>query len=1114
MTRGRLLTLRQAGWSMRITELSMAIVTFVLGLLLVGIPPETLSQVTTSSVTGFISDSSGAALTGVVVKIIEVRTGFTRSAMTNESGQYSILAIPAGEYDFTAEHPGFQRVERKGQAITQQIAARIDFVLALGAVQEKVSVTAAAPLLETETPANSLTIDSRKSTELPTLGHNYLQTAFLSPGVTSVASNSMLTITVSNYFSGGTDFKPVSVSILGGRPDFTAFFHDGVDVHDPMYGGDLFEPSPEAISSYRVVRGYDSSQFGGEPSIVYVSTKSGTNQYHGSVWEYHQDAALRARGFGATEVPALVYNQAGFTFGGPLLPQLKNKTFVFGEFQLTRTRAGQTGLYTVPTEAEWGGDLSAIPVQLYNPFETDSNGNRVPFLNNQIPANLLSPVSQKYKTFTPLPNVAGAAYGDVNYITNSPSITDDTQFLIRVDQVLPHFGTVFVKYFKDNVNSVAQGIIPDVGFGTPLKGQTASIEWDQPIGPHKLNTVRFGFYRSWVFFGGVPTSTDIMAELGFKNYNVGKQHWGFPALNVTGFGGIPSIGAYDTNNYTTRFGLQEDFSVIKGRHTINLGAVYQPSWYPVKNANYPRGSLNYGGDFTKPSPSSQVTPVAFADFLLGAYSSAWSDPTGFSPFLTTTYYSWYGQDKIQVNPKLSLSLGLRWDWWSPPVEKQNRWLAFDWKRGQLAYVLKNPADWTTDQTLSGQYPRGMFMNWKKKNFSPRIGLSYLLTPSTTIRAGGGIYYAQGLQNFQAFSSFGAGNPPFDNAIIVSNDPGATAPSRLDSTLFDYPPVGQLVQGSPLVTPDIYAPQPYLYQYTFSIQRQLGNNMLLTTGYNGTFGRHLNNGGSNINQASLLDPNNPLPYQQRVPYPFFDFIFLQSDNTNSSYNGMYLSFEKRYSHGLDLIASYTWSKSIDEYTSSAAGGNNQNALCIPCDRALSDNDRRHVFSLGYIWDLPVGPSHKFLNHGVAAHILGNWRVSGITIFQSGIPLTPTTSTPWINVSSWIALPRSDRICNGRLDHPTMDKYFDTSCFPAQPPNTFGNSGRNVVIGPGAQNWDMSLIREFPIRESLKLNLRGEFFSVFNHQNWGQPTMNVFSPSFGRIFGKSNARIIQIAAKLTF
>ena len=303
--------------------------------------------------------------------------------------------------------------------------------------------------------------------------------------------------------------------------------------------------------------------------------------------------------------------------------------------------------------------------------------------------------------------------------------------------------------------------------------------------------------------------------------------------------------------------------------------------------------------------------------MLGAFSNAQSGQS-LDPMLSTGYYSWYAQDKIKASRKLTLTLGIRWDWWAPPAERYNRWMTFDQDKGKYVWVLKDPFNWQQDHTtLGGEYPRGMFLNWEKKNFSPRLGIAYLLTPNTTIRAGAGIYYAQGLQNFQAFSSFSSGAPPFQNSITLTNDPGSITPGRLDNTLFDQPAINGISKGSSLVVPDIHAPQPYVEQVTFSVERQLGPNMLLSAGYNGSFGRHLNNGGSNINQAALYDSNNPLPLSQRLPYPDLGFIFLQSDNSTSSYNAGYLSFVNRYSHGFDLIVSYTWSKSLDEYTSSVS-----------------------------------------------------------------------------------------------------------------------------------------------------------------------------------------------------
>lgn len=1073
------------------------------------------AQVSTASVYGFVTDKSGAAIPGVTVTIRETQTGYSRTGVTNGAGEYQILNIPSGTYSFKVQQVGFETVTRSEETLTQQIQARIDFTLSIGAIAQTVSVQGGTPLLETQTPENSVTLSSRQITELPTLGHNYLQTAILSPGVAPVSSNSMQTETVDNAVSGGQNYKTVGISVTGGRPGFTAYNFDGVDVTDPGYGGNLFQPPPEAISSYRIVRGFGSAQFGGQPTVIYVNTKSGTNSYHGAIWEFNQNASLQARPYNAPSAPALIYNQPGAVFGGPLLPRLKDKTFIFGEFQATRISSSSPHFYIVPTQAEWNGDLSAIPEQLYNPFSIDqATGLRNPFPNNQIPANLISPIAAKYKTFTPLPNVPNASYGDINYRENIANVNNDTQFMIRLDQNLPHGGKVFADYFSDDVYAVANGLIPSTSSGSPLSGKVAEVQWDQPFGPNTLNTVRVGFYRSWVAFGAVKTSHDFTGALGFRNYATDPSHWGFPGTTITGGVKVPTSLLFDFNWWTSRIGFYDNLALVRGHHTINIGGTYQPTRYTLKDASYPRGILSYAGGFTQESPTSTTKPVGLADFLLGAFSSVTSDPTGMSPWLTSPYYALYAQDNIQVTNKLNISLGIRWEWWAPPVEKRNRWVTWDPRTGKLAFVLADPEHWQTNQTRNPAYPRGMFMNWKKRNFSPRIGISYLLTPRTTIRAGAGIYYAQGMQNFQDFSVFsGSGAPPFDNSVTVNNDPSLLTPARLDSSLFDVPAVG-IPLGEGIITPNIHDPQPYVEQATFSIERQLANNLLFSIGYNGTLGRHLPDGGVDANQGSLFNPSNPLTLAQRRPFSDFDYIYLQSNNTNSSYNGLFLSLEKRYSNGVQLIASYTWSKSLDVYSDSGAGGNNQNALCIKCDYGLSDNNLTNYFTFGYLWDLPFGPGRRFATHGVASAIGQGWRLSGITQIMSGTPYTATTSAAYLNVSNITSAPRSDRVCNGNLGHRTMQKFFDTACFPAPPPNTFGDEGRNVITGPGAQLWDMSLARTFHVWESLNLELRADAFSVFNHQNWGAPDTGVFDPTFGQIQSKNNPRTIQFGGKLSF
>jgi Carboxypeptidase regulatory-like domain/TonB dependent receptor len=1070
------------------------------------------SQIITSSITGFVTDSSGAAVPHARITIRQAETGFARTVTTNALGQYTFSGIPAGTYTITAEKPGFMTTQKTGQRVAQQLTARIDFVIQVGSVRQTVTVNSSTPLLDTETSADAVTLSTRQLTELPIQGGSFLSEAILSPGVTPTVSSSILTVVEGESLTGGAAWKPVSVDASGGVPDLMGYEQDGFDVRDPIYGGDLYQPSVDAIQSVQIVRGFDTAQYGGEPSVTYITTKSGTDQYHGSIFEYNQEGALSARPFGTTSAVPLTYNQAGWAFGGPLTPKLKDKTFVFASFQLTRNRSAAPEVGIVPTQAEWAGNLSAFPVQIYNPFQI-VNGQRAPFLNNQIPSTSLSSIGQKLKAFVPLPNMPEAPYGSANISTLGSELNDDTQYLIRVDQNLPGDGRLFVEYFRDHVNAISYGLSPFAGTAQPLRGQTASVEWDKPFdGGTMVSQLRAAFFRSVTNYGSVPTSQNIAGSvLGLKNVSTNPLFYGMPSLSVTGMT-MPSTLLFNLHRLSTVGGLYENISRVQGRHSIDFGASWVPSQYPQVNGSVPRGSLCYGGGFTSQYPGG-TGGTGLSDFLLGTFTTASANPTGFSPLLDTTYWAWYAQDRVKISRRLTLDLGLRWDYWTPPVERHNRWVAFNQNTGTLEYVLKDPLQFMTNDSPGGALPRGMFLNWKPTNFSPRVGFAYLLGKNTTIRGGFGLYYSQGMANFQLFAPLGFGAPPFSNVSTVTNNTTALTPQFLDTELFPAPAVGALTPGTLITSDDIYSPQPYVEQPTLTIEHQFGNNMLVSLGYVGAFG-HFLMAPYNVNQAKLVNPADPLPLAQRLPYPFFSDILLESGTGNSTYNGLNAHFEKRYSGGLDLTANYTWSKAMDMYSSNGAGWANQNALCRRCDYGPSDFNRASYFSAGYVWDLPFGSGRKFVSYGPAAEILGHWRFSGITQLMSGTPLNITMPTYWDNVATVFSQARPDRVCNGSINNPSLSRLFDTSCFVAPPLNTFGNSGRNVINGPGAQTWDMALGREFPIKDRFRLNFRADFFSVFNHQNWGSPDTGVEDPTFGEIFTKYDPRIIQFGLRLSF
>ncbi|QOY90149.1 TonB-dependent receptor [Paludibaculum fermentans] len=1075
------------------------------------------AQVITSSLNGFVTDASGAAVPGAQVTIRETQTGFTRTQETNTQGQYTFTGIPAGIYDISVERSGFQVSTRSAQQLTQQLDLRADFQLQIGNSQQSIAVAATTPLLQTENASLAVTVASKQLVELPALGRSYISTLILSPGVSPILGGNIGSVVFGQSQTGGAVFKPISANISGGPPEFTGFVEDGFDVRDPIYGGALYQPSVEALQSYRIVRGYDSAQFGGSPSVVYTSSKAGTNELHGSLFWFLQNKVTNARTNGALAVPPLVYNQAGATLGGPVvIPGLyngKNRTFFFFSAQVTRQRSGSNQQAIVPTEAQWAGDFSQYPQTIYNPFDVDTTNNtRRAFAGNRIPASLLSPFAQGYKKYVPLPNLGAVAFGQPNLSVFGSQRNDDTQYLTRVDQSLGTSGRLFFKYFWDNVGAYSYGLSTFAGFAQPLKGQTASVEYTQPIGGRIVNQLRVGFFRSETNYGAVPTTQDIAgSELGLKNISRNSAFFGLPNVGVTGVS-VPGTAIFNLNRATTRLGVNENISFFTGRHTIDLGFTIQPSQYPQNNGIYPRGSLSYDGGFTRQAPGG-AGGAGIADFVLGAFASAAGNPTGFAPILNTTYYGWFAQDQIKMSRRLTMTFGLRWDYWTPPVERYNRMVAFDQNQGKLVFVLKNPLNFQQDySTLSGDLPRGVFKNWKKTNFSPRVSLAYLLTPKTTIRAAYGIYYTQGMANFQLFSSLGFGGPPFTNNTNVVNDPSLLTPTRLDTQIFPAPPIGEITPGTLFVTQDSYAPQSFVHQATFSVEHQLGERWLLSAGYNAFLGRHLM-APYNVNQAALYDPANPKSLEARRPYPFFSDILLQGNSANSSYNGAYLHVRRTMSKGLDLTASYTYSKSLDLFSSNSGGWDNQDARNTQLDRGRSDYDQTHAFTTGIVYELPFGKGKSFAQGGVGAAVLGDWQLSTIIQHRSGLPLSLSMPTSWPNVAATFTKARPNRICDGRLSDGTMDRYFDTNCFVAPPANQFGNAGRNVLTAPPTQSYDVSLARSFHL-ERVRLDFRAESYSVFNIQNWNTPNTSLVSPNYGKIFGKNNPRRFQFGLRAEF
>jgi hypothetical protein len=498
------------------------------------------------------------------------------------------------------------------------------------------------------------------------------------------------------------------------------------------------------------------------------------------------------------------------------------------------------------------------------------------------------------------------------------------------------------------VNAVTYRITPAAGFAQPLRGQTASIDWTQPIGARTVSEFRVGMFRSVTDYGNIPTPQNIAGGvLGLQNVSADPTLFGLPSVGITGIT-TPNAPIYSLHRITTRAGVDENLTLVRNRHTMSFGFLFQPNRWPQINGSYPRGSVTFDGSFTG--------GASLADFLLGTFSSATGNAQGFSPVLDTAFLGAHAQDKIQVSRKLTVTLGIRWDYLQPPTQRYNRWAAWDQNKGRLVYVLKDPLNFQKDHTtLSGDLSRGLFENWSKHNFSPRIGLAYLLTPKTTFRAGFGIYYALGMANFQIFSTLGTGSPPFTNNAVVTNDTSQLTPGTLVTQLFPTPPVNAIPQGSLIVSQDVHAPQAYVEQAVFSAEHQFGSNIVVSAGYHNFLGRHMMYC-YNLNQAALLNPANPVPLAQRRPYPNWADILIQGNNGTSSYNGMYLQFRKSMARGVNVVANYTWSKSSTCFRPTSGGWQNQDARNARLDRGLSEFQHRALRNARLYLGSPLWAEH--------------------------------------------------------------------------------------------------------------------------------------------------------------
>jgi len=1036
------------------------LVIFVLVWLLCPTAVNVWGQTTRGTILGTVTDPTGAVIPDAKVTVTQLVTGFAYTVTTDAEGYYLVPALLPGRYSVQAEKTGFQT--KVIQPIELNVAARVqvNVPLELRAVEEKVVVTSEGPLVEATTAALGQVIRSEPIVDLPLNGRNFLQLALLSAGSVPLAQSSL---------NAGW-FKP-SVNISGGRESSNQYTIDGVFNNITTWEGLNLVLSVDAIQEFKVQRNTFSAEFGQGTAEVNVASKSGTNELHGTVYEFIRNDVLDARMFFDAEVPPFRQNQFGFSLGGPII---KEKTFFFVNYEGFRWRRANTIVATLPTAKQLSGDFSGEP-PLRDPLTGAS------FPGNTIPLNRFSALTRRI-----LPLLPSLAVGGVNNYRIAPHAKDDIdQFTIRIDHRFGDKDSLFARYSLMDRRLYLVGIVKLSGAEVPFRAQNAGVQWTHTFSPRVLNDLRVGFNR---FFNNTIQEGAYGEDiLRFQNTVKDPVTFGLPVIGITGFSGFGSGFTYPDQVGANTFQLDESLTLIPRSHALKFGVDFRFLQYPHTTGLFTRGIFSFAGF---------VTGNPVADFLLGHPFVSIGGGLLPTALMGIREFNWFVQDDWRVTPRFTLNLGLRYERSGVITDKY---------RGRMPVF----------DEVTGQFVRGKDVDRlglvipDNNNYGPRFGFAWqpFEKPHTVIRGGYGIYYDVKCVNEK---NLGLGAELQWQQIIDFFPLFGLPPSVQWDTLFPPGPGA----GTASLTDDPRARTAYVQQYSLSIQRELPANLLVEAAYAGSVGRKLDVA-LDINQARLpAFPGEPL--EPRRPYPAFGAISMSKNLAVSSYNAFQLKVEKRFSHNLYFLAAYTFSKSLDSASSAWEGPENRQNLRH--QYGLSTFDQRHRFVLSYLYQMPFGRGQEYLNAigRVANALIGGWQLNGIVAFASGNPFTVLTgqdrSLTGVN-AQYANLVGPN---NGNLppSQRTVERWFNTAAFELAPLGTFGNSGRNIVIGPGTNNFDFSLLKNIRITETKTLQFRAEFFNAFNHPQFLLPVADPTSAAFGQILAARPAREIQFGLKFVF
>ncbi|HEY1304360.1 MAG TPA: TonB-dependent receptor [Vicinamibacterales bacterium] len=1032
-----------------------------------------------SAIVGLVTDSTQAALPGATVTVIQLGTSAQRVVVTDAEGRFSVPGLRPAVYSVRAELQGFTLAEIKELTLRTGETVRPTLVLGVANVTEQITVTSEAPLLQTQSASVGQVISEKMIEDLPLNGRGVLSLTALSAGVTPQAFNR------GTQFGAAGSSRNQYVTVEGGRDSSTNYAIDGVYVRSLRFNNLSLNPPLDSVQEVSLLRNSFSTEYGQGQAVVSIVTKSGTNRFTGSAYEFGRNDRFDSKNYFAAAKTPYERNQYGFTSGGPLV---RNGIFVFGGFEGLRSTQGRTFLATVPSPALLSGDFSGLATAITDPLTGQ------PFPGNQIPTNRVSRFAQILAPTIPAPNNVGAS----NYRAVRDFLDDADTGTVRSDQVMGTH-TLFERYMQYDGRQNNPGAFTVTNL--PQKGRNLAVGETWVVSPSLVNEFRFGY--NYAYHLTSPISLDgrnWVGDIGLRNLAGGSEplDYGRPAFNLTGFTGNGEGGITQgaTENILS---ISNATTKTIGGHALRFGI--QAQWRAFEHLTEvpPRGTFAFNGQFSG-------NPVA--DFLLGYCSTC----TGAFGSSRSTYHSPtvapFIDDVWNMSRKLTLQLGLRWEYLAPWHEENDIEGAFDPASGKIAYhkVPANlPAQLVPLVITQNDFYRAGIMTRDLNNFGPRVGLAYNVSDRTVARGGFGVYYDNLNLNELQFTRL---VPPFYGQFSLT--PVRTAPIQVD-TLF--PNLDQIPQFPAPFSLDPNNRTAYTVQWNGNVQQSFGRNYLVEIAYTGSrsYNEHKR---FNINQARP----GTTPIETRVPYPAFQSAILYSSDAGwAHFNGVSFRLEKRYSSGLFFLANYQLSKTIDNGSGEIEANDTAFAWDLNADKSISRFDQRHRSAFSYGYELPFGRGRQWLSGGgVASAILGGWQVQGIARFASGFPFT-ITSTNVCQCGSFIPQRvnftpgrESDQ---GRLDNPTPARWFDPTAYVVPPLGTQGTAGRNTLRGPGTQRVDFSTTRRFALGPS-RLEFRWEVFNLFNHANFGTPDTNISNPTVGMITTADDGRSMQFGLRLAW